>query len=109
MLGSTALPPTVGIVHLPQITKWPSEMPDHWVFASQLARQTLSVMLTTRSVPARELAKLIYGFADDNILCERRAVDELAAWRLLFQQAVAQVRYDEGLEWDAEIWLGVQP
>lgn len=94
-----------GLVHPPQIHHWTSDLPEHWVFASQLAWQTLCVMLTTRSVPSRELARLIYRFADDNILCERRAVDELDAWRLLLQQAVAQVRHDEGLAWDAEVML----
>lgn len=94
-----------GIVHPPTDRAHPSELPDHWVFASQLTRQTIALMLTTRSAPARELAKLIYHFADDAILCERRAVEELDAWRLLFQQAIAQLRSDEGLAWDAEVSL----
>lgn len=97
--------PTTSLVHPPKIHEWTTDLPEHWYFASQFARQTLCVMLTTRSAPSRELARLIYRFADDNILCERRAVDELDAWRLLFQQAIAQVRYDEGLAWDAEITL----
>lgn len=80
-------------------------LPDHWIFASQLTRQTVSVMLATRSAPARHLAKLIYRFADDGYLCEQSACEELDAWRLLFQQAIAQVRYDEGLAWDTEITL----
>ena len=35
------------------------------------------------------------------------AQDELDAWRLAFQQALAQVRHDEGLDWNAEIDLGL--
>lgn len=105
-MSETATPITpAGLVHPPKIHQVTSDLPNHWAFASQLARQTLSVMLTTRSVPSRELARLIYRFADDAILCERRTVDELDAWRLLLQQAVAQVRYDEGLAWDAEVTL----
>lgn len=76
-----------------------SELPEHWVVASQLTRQTFSLMLPTRSAPVRELAKLIYQVADDGILCERWSMDELDAWHLLFQQTVAQLRSDEGFGW----------
>lgn len=97
--------PTSCLVHPPKIFERTTTLPDHWIFASQLARQTVSLMLTTRSAPARHLAKLIYQFADDGYLCEQSACEELDAWRVLFQQAVAQIRHDEGLPWDAEVSL----
>jgi hypothetical protein len=102
---SDTISPTSCLVHPPKIFERMTTLPDHWIFASQLTRQTLSVMLTTRTAPARQLAKLIYCFADDGYLCEQNADEELDAWRLLFQQAVAQVRHDEGLTWDAEVSL----
>lgn len=102
---SDAISPSSCLVHPPKVYEWTTTLPDHWIFASQLARQTIAVMLTTRSAPPRQLAALIYRFADDGYLTEQTAHEELDAWRLLFQQAVAQIRFDEGLPWDAEITL----
>jgi hypothetical protein len=102
---SDVISPTACLVHPPKLFERTTTLPDHWIFASQLARQTVGLMLTTRSAPARSLARLIYQFADDGYLCEQDAYEELDAWRLLFQQAVAQIRHDEGLAWDAEVTL----
>jgi hypothetical protein len=84
-----------------------SSLAPHWQLASQFTRQTLLLLLFSRACPARPLAQLMYHFAVDGDLFEHHAQDELDAWRLAFQQALAQVRHDEGLDWNAEVDLGL--
>jgi hypothetical protein len=91
----------------PVVPHVPSTLAPHWQLASQLTRQTLLLLLFSRACPARPLAQLMYRFAVDGDLFEHHAQDELDAWRLAFQQALAQVRHDEGLDWNAEVDLGL--